>query len=72
MHYAPRVATIKLHDRQIPAHAGRGPVTITLRMPEVTITDSEGRYIAISPQQADVVGGRMSDIVGWIDEGPES
>jgi hypothetical protein len=56
---------------QIPAHGGKGPVTITLRMPEVTITDSEGRYIVISPQQADVVSSRMGDIVGWIDEGPE-
>jgi hypothetical protein len=55
---------------QIPAHGGKGPVTITLRMPEVTITDSEGRYIVISPQQADVVSSRMGDIVDWMDEGP--
>jgi hypothetical protein len=56
---------------QIAAYGGRGPVTITLRMPEVTITDSEGRYIVISPQQADVVSSRMGDIAGWIEEGPE-
>jgi hypothetical protein len=55
---------------QIPAHGGKGPVTITLRMPEVTITDSEGRYIVIAPQQADIVGSRMGDIADWIDEGP--
>jgi hypothetical protein len=56
---------------QIPAHGGRGPGTITLRMPEVTITDSEGRYIVISPAQADVVSSRMGDIADWIDEGPD-
>jgi hypothetical protein len=55
---------------QIAAHGGKGPVTITLRMPEVTITDSEGRYIVIAPQQADVVSSRMGDIAFWIDEGP--
>lgn len=55
---------------QIPAHCGKGPVTITLRMPEVTITDSEGRYIVIAPQQADVVSSRMGDIVDWMDEVP--
>ncbi|MGH3768082.1 MAG: hypothetical protein ACRDS0_10845 [Pseudonocardiaceae bacterium] len=53
---------------QIPAHGGQGPVTITLRMPEVTITDSEGRYIVIAPQQADVVSSRIGDIADWIDE----
>lgn len=55
---------------QIAAHGGKGPVTITLRMPEVTITDSEGRYIVVSPGQADVVSSRMGDIAYWIDEGP--
>lgn len=54
----------------VAAHGGKGPVTITLRMPEVTVTDSEGRYIVISPQQADIVSSRMGNIVDWMDEGP--
>lgn len=55
----------------VPAHSGKGPVTITLRLPEVTITDSEGRYIMIAPEQADIVGCRMSDIANWVDEAPD-
>jgi hypothetical protein len=51
---------------EIPTHDGKGPVTITLRMPEVTITDSEGRHIVISPEQADLVSSRMGDIGWWI------
>lgn len=54
----------------VPAHSGKGPVTIALRTPEVTITDSEGRYIVIAPEQADIVGYRMSDIANWIAEAP--
>jgi hypothetical protein len=38
-------------------------------MPEVTITDSEGRHIVISPQQAEVVGPRMEDIGRWLEDG---
>jgi hypothetical protein len=51
---------------EIPAHNDKGPVTITLRMPEVTITDSQGRHIVISPEQADLVASRMGDIGWWI------
>ncbi|MGH3980342.1 MAG: hypothetical protein ACRDRZ_15280 [Pseudonocardiaceae bacterium] len=54
---------------QIPAHGGKGPVTITVRMPEVTVTDSQGRHIVISPEQADLVGSRMECIGLWIDDG---
>lgn len=43
-----------------------GPVTITLRMPEVTITDSQGRHIVISPEQAGIVSSKMGDIAYWI------
>jgi hypothetical protein len=50
---------------EIPAHNGKGPVTITLRMPEVTITDSQGRHIVIAPEQADLVASRMGDIGWW-------
>jgi hypothetical protein len=54
---------------QVPAHNGKGPVTISLRMPEVTITDSEGRYIVISPEQAGLVSCRMDGIAYWIEDG---
>ncbi|MGH3929886.1 MAG: hypothetical protein ACRDTF_07910 [Pseudonocardiaceae bacterium] len=54
---------------QIPAHGGKGPVTITLRMPEVTITDSQGRHIVISPEQADAVSSRIGDIAYWLEDG---
>jgi hypothetical protein len=53
---------------EIPAHRGKGPVTVALRMPEVTITDSQGRNIVISPEQADIVSTRMSDIAYWLDD----
>jgi hypothetical protein len=47
---------------EIPAHNGKGPVTVALRMPEVTITDSQGRHIVISPEQAELVSSRVGDI----------
>ncbi|MGH3826167.1 MAG: hypothetical protein ACRDQX_03195, partial [Pseudonocardiaceae bacterium] len=47
----------------IPAHGDKGPVTIALRMPDVTITDSQGRHIVIAPEQADLVSSKMSNIV---------
>ncbi|MGH3973063.1 MAG: hypothetical protein ACRDS9_07035 [Pseudonocardiaceae bacterium] len=53
---------------EIPAHGDKGPVTITLRMPEVTITDSAGRHIVITPEQADIVSARMGCIADWIDD----
>ncbi len=54
---------------QIAAHGDKGPITISLRMPEVRITDSDGRHILIAPQQADIVSSRLSDIAYWIDDG---
>ena len=62
-------ATVVEKVWQIPAHNEKGPVTITLRMPELTITDSEGRHIVISPEQADLVGSRIGDIVYWMEDG---
>ena len=47
---------------QVPAHSGKGPVTITLRPSEVTITDSQGRHIVISPEQADILSSKVGDI----------
>ncbi|HEU0089373.1 MAG TPA: hypothetical protein VFQ77_17315 [Pseudonocardiaceae bacterium] len=65
-------ATVVEKVWEIPAHNGKGPVTIALRMPEVTITDSEGRHIVISPQQAGLVSARMDDIAYWIEDGADS
>ncbi len=53
---------------QIPAHGGKGPVTVALRMPEVTITDSQGRHIVLSPEQADLVSAKMGYIADWIQD----
>ncbi|MGH3717560.1 MAG: hypothetical protein ACRDRI_01730 [Pseudonocardiaceae bacterium] len=53
---------------EIPAHGDKGPVTVALRMPDVTITDSQGRYIVVSPEQADLVSTKMSYIVDWIQD----
>ena len=53
---------------QIPAQGGNGPVTVTLRMPEVTITDSQGRHIVVSPEQADLVSAKMGYIADWIQD----
>ncbi len=55
---------------QVPAPSGKGPVIIALRTPDVTITDSEGRYIVIAPEQADIVSCQMSNIADWIEEAP--
>lgn len=51
---------------QVPAYEGAGPVTMTLRLPEVKITDSEGRYIIISPRQSALVGMRLAHISEWL------
>ena len=53
---------------QVPARSGKGPVTITLRMPEVTITDSQGRHIVISPEQADILSSKVGDIACWLED----
>lgn len=50
----------------VPACEGAGPVTMTLRVPEVTITDSEGRFIVISPRQSAVVSSRLESINDWL------
>jgi hypothetical protein len=56
---------------QVPPYEGLGPVTMTLRLPEVTITDAEGRYIVISPRQSGLVGMRMAAINDWLRYGDE-
>ncbi|MGH3857714.1 MAG: hypothetical protein ACRDR6_30335 [Pseudonocardiaceae bacterium] len=61
-------ATVVEKTWEIPAHGDKGPVTIALRMPEVTITDSQGRHIVIAPEQADLVASKMSNIVYWIQD----
>lgn len=55
---------------EVLTHGGKGPVTVTLRLPEVKITDSEGRHIVISPEQTEIVASKLENIACWIDEGP--
>ncbi|MDQ3150235.1 MAG: hypothetical protein M3R63_00400 [Actinomycetota bacterium] len=47
---------------------GKGPVTISVEMPELTITDSEGRHIVLSPEQSELVSARIGDITCWMAE----
>jgi hypothetical protein len=61
-------ATVVEKIWEIPGQAGKGPVTIALRVPEVTITDSQGRHIVISPEQADLVSAKMGYIADWIED----
>ena len=56
---------------EVPAHSGKGPVTVRLRLPEVTITGSEGWYIVISPEQAKIVSSKMEDIAYWLADAAE-
>jgi hypothetical protein len=53
----------------IPSCEGSGPVTMTLRVPEVTIKDSAGRYIVISPQQSAIVSEHLESINDWLQYG---
>jgi hypothetical protein len=53
----------------VPTFEGSGPVTMTLRIPDVTITDSAGRYIVISPRQTAIVGARLDRITDWLQYG---
>jgi hypothetical protein len=64
-------ATVVEKTWEIPAHNGKGPVTIKLRMPEVTITDSQGRHIVISPEQAEIVSSKIGDIAYWLEDAAE-
>ncbi len=56
---------------EVPAYEGVGPVTMSLRLPEVTITDSAGRHVVISPRQSALVAMRMAAISDWLRYGDE-
>lgn len=56
---------------QVPEHNGQGPVTITMRLPSVTITDSEGRSIRIAPQQAAFVSVLLGNVGDWMTSGAD-
>lgn len=62
-------ATVKVWT--IPAAEGLGAVTMTLQIPEVRISDSEGRYIIISPRQTAIVSDRLESIDDWLQHGGE-
>ncbi|GGP63635.1 hypothetical protein [Saccharothrix coeruleofusca] len=52
----------------VPAHLDHGPVTVELAMPEVRVTDSQGRFIVITPGQAELVGRRLDDAATWMSQ----
>lgn len=56
---------------RIPAQADKGPVRITVRVPEVHVADSAGRHILIGPEQAEILGARLIGIRDWIQNGHE-
>lgn len=39
-----------------------GPVTMTLQVPQVTITDAAGNSITVTPKQAETISSRLTDI----------
>ncbi|WP_229686614.1 hypothetical protein [Longimycelium tulufanense] len=51
---------------EVPAHGDKGPVTMSLRLPDVRITDSAGRYIVVSPEQAELIGSKLADLACWL------
>jgi hypothetical protein len=53
----------------IPAHEGRGPVTLKVEIPFARITDSDGRHIIVSPKQLEIVGARISELATWLQYG---
>ncbi|WP_152552263.1 hypothetical protein [Actinokineospora spheciospongiae] len=52
---------------RVPGHDGVPEALMTLRMPDVTITDGEGRSVVLSPKQSAVVGHYLSMVMDWID-----
>lgn len=54
---------------EIPAQADKGPLTVSLRIPEVRVTDSAGRYIVIGPEQADLLSSKLDNISSWLQGG---
>ncbi|MDQ3760496.1 MAG: hypothetical protein M3460_01980 [Actinomycetota bacterium] len=51
---------------EIPAHDGKGPITIVLRMPDVVIIDSRGRHILVATEQAHLLSAKMGYVANWI------
>lgn len=53
----------------VPAQADKGPITVTMRVPEVRIVDSSGRHIVVGPEQADLLGSKLCNIRDWLQLG---
>jgi hypothetical protein len=56
---------------RIAAYEGSGPVVMTMRVPEITITDSDGRFIVISPRQSAIISSRLGFINDWFQYGDD-
>lgn len=52
----------------VPAHLDHGPATVELTLPEVRVTDSQGRFIVITPGQAELIGRRLDDVATWMEQ----
>jgi hypothetical protein len=50
----------------VPRHGTFGPVRMTMRMPDVTVTDGEGRSIVLTPQQSTLLGLWLTDAMDWL------
>lgn len=53
----------------VPAQADKGPITVTMRVPEVRVVDSAGRHIVVGPEQADLLGSKLCNIRDWMQLG---
>ena len=51
---------------RVPACGDHGEVTITLRLPEIRIVDSQGHEVAIAPQQADLIASKLGGVSDWL------
>jgi hypothetical protein len=53
---------------EVPGYDGSGPVTISVRIADVRITDSEGRFVVVGPFQTADVGAELTEVGDWIGE----
>ncbi|PPK70241.1 hypothetical protein V5P93_000881 [Actinokineospora auranticolor] len=78
---AARVAEIhqKIMDRlpvsrtwAVPADEHGGAAIMTMRMPDITITDATGAHIVLTAKQCAVLGRYMSNTIDWMESFDET
>ena len=55
---------------RIPGPDGAPEAMMTVRFPDVTITDTEGRSVVLSPEQSVIMGHQIIGALEWIEAGP--